>query len=202
MTAPAKANPLRRDGRSVDYEDVDDLIGIASELQSLDEDRLSVEDLRSVASDLDIPDRYVTPAIEELRRRRTTVLALDAATRKRRAIGIAIASGLLALLAILMVMGNGAIGRRLAEVAEKRAQVVNVIERQRATERQWQEAPPSDEKTAELSGAENRVRIERKRYDEAAAAYNAHVASFPASLWAGLFGHPDALPLSNEVDRF
>lgn len=40
----------------------------------------------------------------------------------------------------------------------------------------------------ELAGTENRISVERRRYNEAVQAYNTAVRSFPGSLWAGLFG--------------
>ena len=41
---------------------------------------------------------------------------------------------------------------------------------------------------AQLEGTENRISVERKRFNETAQAYNTTVRSFPASLLAGLFG--------------
>jgi LemA protein len=40
----------------------------------------------------------------------------------------------------------------------------------------------------QLEGAENRISVERKRYNDAVASYNRSVRRFPASIWAGLFG--------------
>lgn len=41
---------------------------------------------------------------------------------------------------------------------------------------------------AELSGTENRISVERKRFIEATREYNTFVKKFPASIWAGMFG--------------
>lgn len=41
---------------------------------------------------------------------------------------------------------------------------------------------------AELSGTENRVAVERMRYNEVVAAYNANVKTFPGNLVASMFG--------------
>jgi LemA protein len=46
---------------------------------------------------------------------------------------------------------------------------------------------------AQLEGTENRIAVERGRFNEAVQAYNAAIRSFPAVLYAGLFGfsqHP------------
>jgi LemA protein len=40
----------------------------------------------------------------------------------------------------------------------------------------------------ELSGTENRIAVERKRYNEAVMDYNVKVQSFPSNLMAGMFG--------------
>ena len=40
----------------------------------------------------------------------------------------------------------------------------------------------------ELAGTENRIAVERRRYNEAVQAYNVKIRSFPANLLAGMFG--------------
>ncbi len=40
----------------------------------------------------------------------------------------------------------------------------------------------------ELAGTENRISVERRRYNEAVQAYNVAIRSFPANLLAGMFG--------------
>ena len=40
----------------------------------------------------------------------------------------------------------------------------------------------------ELSGTENRISVERRRYNESVRAYNVAVRRFPASVFAGMFG--------------
>lgn len=41
---------------------------------------------------------------------------------------------------------------------------------------------------AQLEGTENRITVERKRFNEAAQAYNTYIRSFPNNLLAGMFG--------------
>lgn len=41
---------------------------------------------------------------------------------------------------------------------------------------------------SQLEGSENRIAVERRRFNEAAQSYNIKVRSFPASLFAGVFG--------------
>ncbi|GAB4256819.1 MAG: LemA family protein [Deferrisomatales bacterium] len=40
----------------------------------------------------------------------------------------------------------------------------------------------------QLEGTENRINVARNRYNEAARAYNTRIRSFPANLFAGMFG--------------
>ncbi len=42
----------------------------------------------------------------------------------------------------------------------------------------------------ELSGSENRIAVERRKYNETVQKYNTSIALFPANLAAGLFGFP------------
>lgn len=44
----------------------------------------------------------------------------------------------------------------------------------------------------ELAGTENRVAVERRRYNEAVQAYNVAIRSFPANLLAGMYGFEKA----------
>lgn len=41
---------------------------------------------------------------------------------------------------------------------------------------------------AQLEGTENRIKVERDRFNAAVADYNASIRKFPANVWAGLFG--------------
>ena len=42
---------------------------------------------------------------------------------------------------------------------------------------------------AQLEGTENRIAVERGRFNEAVQAYNTAIRQFPAALFAGMFGH-------------
>jgi len=44
----------------------------------------------------------------------------------------------------------------------------------------------------ELAGTENRIAVERRRYNEAVRAYNVRIRSFPTNLIAGMFGFEKA----------
>jgi len=192
--------------RSVNHEDVDDIIGVAAELKNSAEEQLSVSDLKEVALELGIEPHFVTRAIEALEERRRTKAALEQQqAQRRRTIKIAVAVAL----ALFLLIGGGtslslqsSLTEQLSVAEQKRAQVKNVLERQKKVERRVKELKPGPEKDAELAGAENRVRIERRRYDQAASKYNAKAGGVFASLCARLFGLPPRLPLSNEVNKW
>lgn len=41
---------------------------------------------------------------------------------------------------------------------------------------------------AQLEGTENRIAVERKKYNEVAQTFNTYTRSFPEKIWAGMFG--------------
>ena len=41
---------------------------------------------------------------------------------------------------------------------------------------------------AQLEGTENRISVERRKFNEVAKAYNAHIRRFPKNIFAGMFG--------------
>ncbi|MCA9492202.1 MAG: hypothetical protein KC621_19855 [Myxococcales bacterium] len=88
--------------------DIDDIIGIASELQQADRDaaeRPTADDVKAVASELDIDPAYIDAAIAELGRRRTERARVDrlvtlqaAETRRRLTVGALVVCAVVALL--------------------------------------------------------------------------------------------------------
>lgn len=52
----------------------------------------------------------------------------------------------------------------------------------------------------EMTGAHNRISVERKRYDEAASEYNREARSMPVAWLRPLTGMPASVPLSNDDD--
>ena len=126
---------------------------------------------------------------------------LDTASRKR--LTLQIVSGVLIGATVLAGLAAFRTGQGLvavhAEVDRARSQVVNARERQAATVARWQGQAADPDREPELSGAENRVLIERERYDQAAAAYNAQTGSSWAAVCARLRGLPAEAPLSSEV---
>jgi hypothetical protein len=207
MSGPPRAKDAPDESEpTVPRDDVDDVIGIAAELDKQDDEKLSIAELKEVATQVDQDPTYVEKAVEVLEVRRATEKREAAVERervtllKRRAF-----IGGIAALALFIVVGlviQGGLRSDLAEVERQQAQVKNVLERQAATERRLRDAPRDRDRDAELAGSENRVRIERARYDEAAAAYNESAGGPLSSLYARIFGLPTRVPMSNEVTEW
>jgi LemA protein len=49
----------------------------------------------------------------------------------------------------------------------------------------------------ELAGTENRIAVERRRYNESVQAYNTAIRKFPGVLWAGIFGFERRMPFES-----
>ena len=46
----------------------------------------------------------------------------------------------------------------------------------------------------ELAGTENRISVERRRYNESVRGYNTSIRKFPGAVWAGMFGFEKRTP--------
>lgn len=197
------SGPKRVQTEKIAYEDVDDVIGLAARLKEADEERLTVEELEEVARELEIEPEYVARAVDALRRRRLEQAERSQATQARRrklVVGVAaVVAGLCGVVVATGLVGRGGLSERLSTSKQKRAQVVNVVERRARVEARLKGLPQTPDREAELIGSENRVRIETKRYDEAAARYNTYASSIPGLVAVALFRMDARLPLSNEV---
>lgn len=186
----------------VQRDDIDDLIGVAVEIKEKDEQSLTIEDMEEVALELDIEPEYVEQARAELQRRREEQEKKAAreerarATRKKWAVigGV----GVVAVFGIWSAATLSTLGSLHSEVEATRAQVQNVRERKKAVVDQLKGRPASADRDAELVGAENRIRVETKRYSEAAARYNEAATSFPAPIVRPISGLPSEVPLTLE----
>ncbi|KYF80760.1 hypothetical protein BE11_49815 [Sorangium cellulosum] len=186
----------------VDYEDVDEVIALAARLAEADKDRLRIEDLERVGAELEIPPHHVRRAVEELAARRQREAAQELAGRRRLRWAGAALAGIVLVLGAITLSARASLEQARAEVQRRRAQVENVVERRERTRARHEGAAPSPERDAELAGADNRVSIERRRYDEDASAYNALASGLSEQLAARLFRLPARVPLSNEIDAW
>lgn len=196
----------REPERTIAREDVDDVVGVASELAEAESARVRVEDMKEIAADLAIDPKLVEPAIDTLERRRAEERAAAARAAAERRTWAMRVGAVVAALAIVTGVGTAwtrsALAPRWAEVERARSQVETVIDRRAHVEAIWRDRPAGLDRDAELAGAENRVGVERRRYDEAAADYNATASSLPHALLCGLAGVPCHAPLASDIASF
>ncbi len=187
----------------VHTEDVDDIIGLAAQMKDAEAEHLTVQDLEDVAQELDIEPRYVKRAIEKLKAQRASLKLEE--ERKSKRLKAWLSVPVLALLVPVLVLagfafsGASTLEQHHVVVEQKRAQVVNVRERQERIEAKLKGLPMTPDREAELVGSENRVRIETRRYDEAAAAYNRFAVTSRGKLGTMISKEPVRVPLSSEL---
>lgn len=162
---------------------------LAERLRSEDVVKFSASEMAEMGSELGIPAEYIEQARSQLKERRLREerLAAEKAAQKKKRMRL----GGIAAVVVAAVMGlwsmsaSSKVGR-LAEAADASiAQVASVKERQASVQAMLANRPDSPDKDAELIGAENRIRVELKRCNEAVVRYNQYASRFPASLWAG-----------------
>jgi hypothetical protein len=198
----------RPPGGQVAYDDVDDLISTATRLMQKDAapETLTTEDLKRIGEELDIPAEYIDKAMGALAQRREEQERERQAQEHARKARLArlrrsawVAAGMAGVLALSGLFVRNGLNSTLADVSRQRAQVRNVVERRERVQQRYGSATPGPERDAELSGADNRVAVEQRRYDAAASGYNASASSFPTVLVVRLTGLPPSVPLSSEV---
>ncbi|AWV89223.1 hypothetical protein [Bradymonas sediminis] len=181
---------------TTDYDDVDDIIGLAEELRMADRERLSAEEMAEVGEDLGIEQKYIEQARTELvRQREAEGRAAAAAAKRARSLrlGVGIGAGaLLLIFGIWAASASSTLADHEAALSAQSAQVASARERQKSVHRLFANRPDSPDKDAELVGAENRLRVEIKRCNEALSRYRRVAGAFPASLWADTQRFEDA----------
>lgn len=139
----------------------------------------------------------------EARARRAEERKLERAGAARRRFFLLIAGGVALVFALAVgtavrEAGRGVIAAH-AELERARAQVVNVRQRQAEVIAQLSGSENTPEHEAELTGAANRVRVERGRYDQAVAGYNAAAQGVFGEVAARLHGWSATAPTSDAV---
>jgi hypothetical protein len=155
-------------------DDVKKFIEKASSIAHRSADALSADDLKKIGTDLGFSDAVVSGALQALERDRVRS-ARDEERRaalKKRNTKLVMAFVAFDVVALAGLYGHGASLKSDAEV--HRAAIVTALDRQREVEKRF--APGTRESDAEIAGSLNRVSIARKRYDEAAIAYNESIA--------------------------
>ena len=206
MTTPERLH------HELSSDDLPDVIEVAESLKAAQSD-LSPAELKAVARELDFDDATIERAAEKVKEQKLAraqaeqaALAQVQVARQTRKKALGIFAAVFVALGIVTVAVDLATERGLrtsyAEVERKRAQTVNVLDRQVAVELRLSKHPVSAAADdAERSGSENRVRIERKRFDEAASEYNAKVGGWVSRTVARVHGLPARVALSNEVTK-
>ncbi len=204
VDAPAtvrERRPEAASGEMVERDDVDDVIGIAARLDMEAEDQLSLSEVEAVAAELDIDPEHVREATRKLQKDRADERAetVRKAALRRKLVGVAAAVVTAVLLALtaLTGVGHSGLNARYAEVEARQAQIVSVMERQERVEKRYEGLKLDKDREAEIIGADNRVRVERRRYDQAAAEYNRYSSGLSGRLARTVFGHPVRVELSN-----
>lgn len=178
----------------VAQDDVDDVVEIATRMMIEDEGKLTLEELQEVGEELDIPAEYIARAQTQLvEQRAKQKQELEAKAAQRRSTVTIGAVGVSAIIFVVMFwtgMTASSLAKLHGAVVSSQAQIANVTERRAAVVELYKNRPDSPDKDAELVGAENRIRVETKRYAEAAAAYNAKASGFPGSLARAFKGLP------------
>lgn len=191
--------------RAIDEDDVDDVIGHAARIKLGEEGKLSLDELKAVGRELDLEDRHVELAVHNLeaeRKQAQTQAARRSARLRKLASFVTIGVAMLVALVIAVTLSaRSALDASLGEVQAKAAQLENVRERQARVQAMYVGRAATLDSDAELLGAENRVRVEQKRYDEAAARYNAEARGLGAGLATSFFALPGRVPMSNELER-
>jgi len=190
----------RKVPESIHVDDVDDAIGIAAEKAKAAEDSVSVAELVDIGAEVGLPASAMKEAAAALGEHKRAAAEREA--RRKRAILAGGAAAGLALVVTLAIAlsGRSSLVAQRTEVDAKRAQVVSVIARRNDLLAKLEGAQlRSEERWAEVSGSENRIAVEKRRYDEAATEYNRRAATFSGSLGASLFGHPKHVELSSEI---
>ncbi|MCY1015724.1 hypothetical protein [Pyxidicoccus sp. MSG2] len=196
----------------VAYDDVDDLIRTATRMMQKDAapETLTTDDLKRIGEELDIPGRYIDQAMAALAQRHQEQEQArreeEAAAKARRErlgrrlrLGAIVAASLAGVAGLSGLSMRNGLNTTLQEVTRQRAQVRNVLERRVEVEKRYTTAIPGPERDAQISGADNRVAVEKRRYDGLATQYNAAASAFPQSWVVGLTGLPSSVPLSTDV---
>lgn len=196
----------------VAFDDVDDLIHTATRLMQKDTapETLTTDDLKRIGQELDIPAQYIDQAMGVLEQRRQEQerarLEAERARQARRAlvrkvalVGTGVTVALAGVLGLWGISARNSLNTSLQEVTRQHAQVRIAVERRERVQERYATSTPGPERDAQLSGADNRVSVEQRRYDAAATEYNASASAFPRSVVVRVSGMPSSVPLSSEM---
>lgn len=194
---------VRDEGRARSQQETDEILEVALRLEAQTNERpgLTLADLKRIGVEIGLAEEHIDRAATLVAERQKEHMARQARRRRLLAIagavaalgGVGAGAGLLSSRAHLL--------DELSQAEDRKAQVSNVRLRQQHVEARLKNAPPGPDRDAELSGSENRVAIESRRYDQAVGKYNRTVQTLWGQGARVLFGLPDRLPYSQELPQ-
>lgn len=196
-----------RGDTTVDVKDVDTIIDIASRHVQRQEEVLTDEDMVDIGRQLNLPEEAVHEAIRTLAMRRAHHDAEMHArqqqrTMRRRILWMA-AVGAGFLVVLTLTTSHAVLDSRFAAVEEHTQHVREAVQRAAAVDQQIAHLPLDDVgRMGEQLGAQNRVMVERRRYDQAVADYNQAARGIGGRLARLTSGKPARLPFANEVAQW
>lgn len=199
----SSSGPPRKVPKSIHVDDVDDAIGIAAERVNAAEDSVSIAELVDIGEQVGLPASAVVDAAARLEAHKDAIREREA--RRNRILLAAVAGVTLSLVVTFAIAlaGRSSLVEQRAEVDAKRAQVVNVVQRRDDLLARLEGVTlPDEDRWAEVAGSENRIAVEKRRYDEAAVEYNRRAATFSGLLGASIFGHPTHVELSTQIAKW
>lgn len=173
---------------TTEYDDVDEVMELAERLRSEAVVEFSASEMAEIGDELGIPAEYIEQARNQLKERRLLEekQALEKAAQQKKMVRFGVIGGvvLVSVMSIWSMSASSKVGKLATAADAAIAQVESVQERQKSVKAMLAGRPDSPDKDAELIGAENRLRVELKRCNDAVVLYNQYAGSFPASLWA------------------
>ena len=165
-----------------------------------EEDSVSVAQLVENGGDVGLPGSAMVDADAKLEEQKR--VAKEREAQRKRYIVAAVLGIVVSAVVLLSIaaVGRSSLAEQRADVDAKRAQVTDVIGRRNDMLSKLEGVDlANEERWAEISASEDRIAVEKRRYDEAATEYNRRAATFSGSLGASFFGHPKHIELSNEI---
>ena len=196
---------MKKNDEIVKSDDVDDIIGIAEQLKERDTETLTVDDMVEIAGELDIEVEYVEKAIHHLKHQRLAEQEKEKQAqirwqkyKKLGAVALAVAFALFLLGGIVT---QSSLSSKFSEVKTLESKVVSALERQKKILERYGTRSDVDADGA-IDGAENRVRLAKRHYDEAVGTYNKSANRIWAKVWAGFLAYPSRISFSSAIEEW
>ncbi len=191
--------------KAIDQKDVDDVIGLATDIdekQQRELGKVSLDEMVNIGEQVGLDRDDVEQAVGKLESHKKEQARQVAERLRRRKIALMVCLGTAALFLLICFVGRSGLKSAASTAAQKRSQVASVVERRNQTKANFAGKASTPGIVAEIAGAENRIGIEKRRYDQAATTYNKKADSFPGSWGRRLFFMDKKLPLASEIKEW